>query len=101
MRFIAVLESPQNGDSIFHIWLVDKHFLETTFQGLIPFEEFLVFVEGSRTDRPELTPCQSRLQDIGRIHGSVTATRAYQRMDLIYKEHDLAVTAGHFLDDTL
>ena len=99
--FVAVFKSAQDGNGIFHIRLVDQHFLETAFEGFILFKKFLVLIKRGGANGPELTACQCRFQDIGSIHCTFPAAGAYQGMDLIDEKHDLAVTAGYFVDNTL
>ena len=98
---VAFLQSTQDTDGAEFIRLIHHHGLEPTLQRLILLEVFLVFVQGSSSNASQFTTCQSRLQDIGCIHGSFTCTRSNQCMDLIDEQNHASITLRHLVDDTL
>ena len=100
MRLIALLQTTQNTDRGCFVRFIDHHFLETSLQRLIGFEIFLVFVQCSCTDSPQVTSCQGRLQNIRCIHRSATLTGSYEGVDLIDKEDDLTCRRHDFVNDT-
>src|SRR6185437_2374898 len=99
VRFIPVLQTPQDRYCVIHTGLVDHHFLEPPFERLIAFEEFLVFIERSCPDGPQLPSRQCGLQDIGGIHRSFPPAGADQRMYLIDKKDDLPITSRHLFNN--
>ena len=98
---VAFFQSTQNTDGTEFIRLIHHHGLEPTFQRLILLKIFLVFVQGSSTNASQFTTCQSRLQDIGCIHGSFAGTCSYKRMDLIDEQDHASITLRHLVDDAL
>ena len=96
--FVFLLQSPKDGNGAFGIGFVYGNLLETALQGLVFLEIFLVFVQGGSPDGAEFAPGQRGFQDIGRIHGSLSAPGAHQRMDFVYKQYDVSVGGGYFLD---
>ena len=98
---VAFLQSTQDTDGAEFIRLIHHHGLEPTLQSLVFLEVFLVFVQGSSSNASQFTTCQSRLQDIGSIHGSFTCTCSNQCVDLIDKQDHTSITLRHLVDDTL
>ena len=65
---VLLLQPPQYGYGGGRRRLVHGYGLEPPLQGLVGLEVFLVLVQGGGTYGPEFTPCQRRLQYVGRIH---------------------------------
>ena len=101
MGLIPFLQTTEDGDRSGFIRFIDHDFLETPFECLIGLEIFLIFVQCRCTDRPQVTPCQRRFEDIGCVHGSAGFTGTYEGMDLIDKEDDLTGCGDHFVHDAL
>ena len=95
---IFLFQTTQDGNGIQLVRFVHQDNLETTFERLILFKILLIFVECRRTDRTQFTTGQSRFQDIGGVHRTLALSGTYQRMDLIYKQNDLAIRLGHLID---
>ena len=66
--FIILLDTFEHLNGIGHGGFVDSHRLEAAFQSAVFFDVLAVFVKGGGTDDLDLSPGESRLQDIGRIH---------------------------------
>ena len=98
---ITLFQSTEDRDGTQLVRLIDHDGLEAALQGLVLLKVFLVFVQRGGTDRAQLTTCQCRFQDIGGIHGTLTTTGTYQRVDLIDEEDDASLTLRHLVDDTL
>ena len=98
---VAFLQSAQDGDGGGLVRLVDHHFLETTLEGLVLLEVFLIFVESGRSYRAQFAAGKSRLEDICGIHGTLAFTGTHESVDFVDKEDDFAVRTGHFVDDGL
>ncbi len=50
MHLIAFLQTTQDADGVLHAGLVDKHTLETAFEGFVFLEIFLIFGQSGGTD---------------------------------------------------
>ena len=90
----------QDRIALFFTRLIDRYRLETPLECRILFDMLPVLVEGRRTDDLELPTGQGRLQDIGRIEGTLGTTGTDDGMQLIDKEQNLSVLYG-FSDDAL
>ena len=101
MVLIAFLQTTQDGDAAQLVRLVDHDNLETTLQRFVLLEVLLILIERCRTDAPQVTPCQSRFQDICGIHGAFALSCTDKRVYLIDEEDNLAVAFGHLVDDCL
>ena len=99
MRLITLFQTTQNTDRRCFVRFIYHHFLESSLQCLIGLEIFLVFVQRSSTDSPQVSSCQSRLQNIRCIHGAATLPGSYQRVNLIDKENDLTCCGYNFVDN--
>ena len=99
--FIPFFEASQDGNGIHGVGLVDHHRLEPSFQCLVLFKIFLVFLQGSGPDCPQLAAGQSRFQDVGSIHGPFASAGANKGVDLVDEEDHLAVGRDHLADDAL
>ena len=98
---IALLQSTQDRDGVDLVWLVDHNGLEAALQCLILLKVLLILVECRGTDGTQFTTGQSRLEDVGGIHGTLTTSGTHQCVDLIDEENDVALSIGHLFDDTL
>ncbi|CAI8161959.1 MAG: Uncharacterised protein [Synechococcus sp. CC9902] len=92
MLLVTLAKTPQNFDRV-----VDRGFahidgLEATLQSGIPFDVLAVFIEGCCSDALKFTPCQSRLQDVGGIDGSLCGTGTDQGVHLV--DHQDHVSCG-------
>ncbi len=97
MAFVAVFQPAQDGNGVFHRWLVTIHFLKAALKGLVFLKVLLVLVQRGCANRAELAAGKGGLQDIGGIHRAIaTAARADERVDFIDEEDDFAVAFGHF-----
>ena len=101
MIFITFFQSAKNGDGAERIRLVDHHNLETSFQSFVFFKILLVFVQSRCPDRTEFPTRQRRLEDVGGIHRSFAFPGAYQRMNLVDEQNDVAIRLLHFVDNRL
>ena len=72
--------------------LVDRDRLETALQGSVLFDILAVFGKGGGADDLDLSPGQSRLQDVCSVHAALSVARAYQIVDLVDDQDDIAQT---------
>ena len=97
--FIAFLQTTKDRDGADFIGLINHHGLETTFQGFVLFEIFLIFVEGGSTDAAQFASCQCRFQDVGCIHGTLALAGTNERMNLVDEEDDTSVRSCHLINN--
>ena len=98
VRFIPLLEPTQYRDRIFHRGFINQNLLETPFKRFVLLKILLVLIEGSSTDCAQLPTRQRRLQYIRSIHGTLTATRTYERVNLIDEEYNFPLRCDHLID---
>ena len=96
---VALLQSSQDTDGRQLIGFIHHHRLETALQGFILLEILLVFVQRRGTDGTQFSTCQGWLQDVGGIHGTLTATGTHQRVNLVDEEDDAPLGLRHLVDD--
>ena len=98
---VALLDASQDADGVHLVGLVHHHGLESALQGLVLLEILLILVERGGTDGSQFATRQGRFQNVGGIHGSLSASCAHEGVYLVDEEDDVAVGIGHFLDDAL
>ena len=64
VRFVALLESAQNGDGVLDVRLADVDDLEAPLQRRVLFDVLLVFVQRGGADGAQLTACQGGLEHV-------------------------------------
>src|SRR5699024_10130929 len=101
VHLIALLQTPQYGNGIFHIRLGNLHFLEAAFERRILFDIFTVFIERRGTDAVQFTPGEHRFQHVPRVHCALCLAGADEHVDLIYEEDDTAVGFLNLFEDGL
>ena len=99
MHFVAFLEAAQNGDGIFHAWLLDHDWLEASLEGGVFFDVFAIFVERGGADGVQFAASELRFEHIGGVGGAFGCARADDGMELVDKEDDLALGGGHFFQE--
>ena len=95
---ISLLQSTQDGYGTELIRFVNHHCLESTLQGLVLLEVFLILIKRCGTDTAQFASRQSRFEDIGGIHGSLAASCSHKCVDLVDEEDDATFTLCHFVD---
>ena len=98
---IALFQTTKDRDGAELIGLIDHHGLETTFQGLVFLEIFLIFIEGGGTDRTQFASCQRGFQDVGGIHSTLALASTNQRVDLVDEKDDAPIGGSHLVDNAL
>ena len=101
MHLVPVLKTTENSDCILNRRLLCVDCLEPPFEGRILLHIFTVLIQSGGTDTAELSPCQRRLKQVGGIHCPFCGTCSHKGVELIYKEDDIAVALGHFLEHSL
>ncbi len=99
--FITFLETPQNGNGVFHGGLIDQNSLKAALQGRIFFDMFPVLVERGCPDQVQFSPGQHRLQQISRVHRAFGGAGSHDRMQFIDEEKNLALRGLNLLQDGL
>ena len=69
MHFVALFESPENGDSVFDAGLLDHHGLEAALEGGILLDAS-VFIERGRTDGAQFAAGKLRLEHVRCVGGT-------------------------------
>ena len=64
--------------------------LETALQSGVLFNILTVLGEGRRADDLNLSPGQSRFQDVGGVHAALRVSRAHQIVDFVNDQNDVA-----------
>ena len=98
VRFVALLQTPQDFDGVVNRRLTHLHRLEPTLQGGIAFDVLAVFIERGGTDALELSAGQGWLEDVGSIDGTFRRAGADQGMHLVDHEDHVSGTPD-FLHD--
>ena len=98
---VALFQSAQDGDGVFGSRFVDHYGLEAAFEGLVLLEILLVFFQRGGTDAAEFAACQSRFENVGRIHGAFALTGTHEGVDFVDEEDDATLSGGHFVDHAL
>ena len=98
---ILLFQSAEDGDCVCLVRLVHHDGLETPLQGFVFLEILLILVECRGADGPQFAACQSRLEDVGRVHCAVALACAHKRVDLVDKEDNLPVGLGHLVHHRL
>ena len=101
MDLIPFLETPEDGNGVFHRGFPNHDRLEATLQSRILFDVFPVFVESSGANGPQLSAGQRRFEHVGCIHRSLGRARTYQRVKLIDEENHPAFGLLDFLEKRL
>ena len=91
MVLVSLLQSAQDGYGRELVRLVDHNGLETPLERLVLLEVFLVFVQCCRSYGSQLSSCQSRLEDICRVHRAFRGSRTDQCVYLVDEQDYLAI----------
>ena len=92
---VLLLKATQNRDGVLNSRLGDKHGLETTCKSSVLLDVLAVFVQRSGTNCAKLATSKCWLQDIASIHGALGSASAYDGVELVDEEDNLAVRLGH------
>ena len=98
VRFVFLLDSPEDGDGIHRIRFIDHHRLEPPLERFVLLEIFLVFLQGRCANDMQFPPGKRRLEDIGGVHGPFARAGPDQGMDLVDEQDDLPFSGNHFLN---
>ena len=90
MRLVAIAQTTQDLDRVLDGWLFDTNLLEPARQRLVALEVLAVLIERRGTNRLQLATRQGRLENAGRVDRAFGSTRAYEVMQLVDKEDDVA-----------
>ena len=92
VRLVPVPQALEDLDRVRDRRLRHLDRLEPPLEGRVLLEVLAVLVQRGGTDRLQLTPGQHRLQDGGRVDGTLGRARTDERVDLVDEQDD--VTAG-------
>ena len=91
MQLIFFLEAAQDRDGVGHRRLGDKHRLEPAGKRGIFLDIFAIFIERRCPHAVKITTSQSGFEQVGRIHRTFCRPCADQRVQLVDKQHDIAL----------
>ena len=86
-------QSPQNGHRSLMIRLMDHHRTKPSVKRRIFFNKFAVFLHRCGAQHLQLSPTQSRFEDIGRINSAFRCTGAHNGMHFIHEQDHIATSA--------
>ena len=96
--FVAVTQPAQNGNRVFHGRLVHRDRLKAPFQGPVLFHVLTILVQRGCPDAVQLATGQHRFQQIGGVHSALRRACAHHRMQLVNKQHHLALGLLDFFE---
>ncbi len=97
---VALPQTKENLDSFIYGRLTHHHRLEAALEGRIAFDVLAILIERCGTNTLQLTPRQSRLEDICRINRPFGGTGTNEGMHFINHQDDVAGRAD-FIHDLL
>ena len=100
MRLVAIAQTTEDLDRVFNGWLFDTNLLEAACQRLVALEVLAVLIERRGTNRLQLATRQGGLENAGRVDRALCGTCAYEVMQLVDEEDDVA-SLGDLLHDLL
>ena len=98
MHLIAFFQATQNGDGVLHVGLAHKDDLEAALQRGIFLDVFAVFVQRGCADGTQLAAGQRRFKHVAGVNCAFGSTCAYERMQFVNEENDLALRVFNFLE---
>ncbi len=101
MVFVTLFQSAQNADGTQFVGFVYHHRLKTSFQGFVFLEILLIFVECRGTYRAQFSACQCRFEDVGRVHGALSAAGTYKCVNLVDEQYYASFGLCHLVDYAL
>ena len=101
MNLVALLETAQDGDGVLDAWLTDVHRLEAPLERCILLDVLLILIQSRGPYGAQLAAGQSRLQDVGGIHGPLRRSGADDRMQLVDEEDHVAFRFLDLFNDCL
>ena len=99
VQLVLLLNASQDRHRILDRRFADHHRLEPTGKCCVFFDILAVFVQGRRTNAVQFTPCQSRFDEVGRVHRAVRLTGTNQRVHLVNEQDHLARGFGDLGQD--
>ena len=78
----------------------DEHLLKAAFEGRVALDVLAVFVERRGADGLQLTPCQGRFEDVGRIEAALRGAGPDDGVDLV-DEQDRVARAAQLVHELL
>src|SRR6476646_750313 len=81
-----------------HGWLRDLDGLEAALEGGVLLEVLAVLVARGSADRLQLTACEHRLEDAGRVDRALRGAGADERVELVDEQDDVAPCLDLFED---
>ena len=93
MHLVPLFEPAQNRDRVLDRGLPHEDRLKPSLERRILLDVLSIFVERGRADAAQLAASQGRLEQVGRIHRTVSLAGADQEMQLVDEQDDPALGA--------
>src|SRR5690606_19779976 len=102
VQFVFFFDTAKDRNGVLNRWLLHHDGLKPSFECLVFFDVFLIFLQRRRSDGMKFTTGKCRLQQVGCSHCTrATSTCTDQCMNLGNKQHDLTIDVGNLLDSHL
>ena len=82
MYFVALFESPQDGDGVLNRGLIDKDLLEAALQCRVLLNVLAVLIKGGCSNAAQFTAGQHRFEQVAGIHRSARGACPNDGVDL-------------------
>ena len=89
VRLVFFLQPLQDFDRVIDRRLVHLHLLETTFKCRVFFNVFAILIKCGGTDTLQLSPAESRLDDVRSIHRSLSGTCTDDGVEFIDEQNNI------------
>ena len=99
--FVALAQTAEDADGVFHRGFIHHHGLEATLKGGILLDVLPELVQSGRADGMQFATGEHRFQHVGGVDGPFGRTGAHHGVQFVDEEHDLALRVGHFLQHSL
>ena len=100
-HLIAFLQATENGNGVLHRRFIHLHRLEPAFQSGVLFNILAILVQRRCADTVQFAPRQHGLQEVARVHAALSFARAYNGVQFIDEQDDLALGLLHLVQHGL
>ena len=98
---VALFEPTEDCDGVLDRGRRHEDLLKAALEGGVLFDVLAIFVEGGRTDHPELASGQHRLDHVAGVHGPFGRAGPHDGVELVDEGDDLAFGIGDLFQDRL
>ncbi len=91
MNFVALAQTAQDADRVFHRGLVHHHRLESSFERRVFFDVLAIFVESGGANRMQFAPGEHGLEHVRRVDRSFSRAGTHDGVKLVDEQNNLAL----------